>query len=714
MRRFIFLLCSWLPALILTAQDFKSIEDYLRISAKAGDPLYTTYAAAMERSWLYGDKAYKMDYYSDCRPVTYSSDNAGNMFCIWKVDQVVIPRIGEYFEKPVVRFSFPDMAVMEYTPFRGIQVKETFFVYSSTLAMVEMEVENTDIIPHDLAVYPVLETGNDSLEIECYDNHLEGYLTKRYESPYRLISSLKVEYGYPTQVRDFFTCNRTTSSHGGYYGNMEDFYNVIKTDFYSDKRTDSLNMRSSGFVDFIALQLKKRLNSGEKVTFRYFRGVTAQQENADKMVSTIDSVKNFLLKTYYEDDLILFSKIPRISFKTKAEKLAYLSAFNLARGCMYPPSGKTKYNFYVFSRNPLWGWGHGHQVLHESLSMMAYAYLDPKSAEGSQRVYMEQQREDGLIAYRHGPRGIQDYPHKNMSTTSAPFFSWINLEVYEVSRDQQFLEDAYLSGSRYVDWLIRNRDTDHDGTFEWGPYGIIENVRDWYNAVFQVSAERYLDVDKEDISDELECLDLTLMVIKEERSLAKMAEILGKEPESKQWRTLAEKTTKLVNERMWDDSTGFYYSINKNDHSFKFMTRDLRRQEIIGFLALWAEAAPADRAARLVQTLTDTTKFWRKYGIPTLSAQDPWYSPYVDYCCKWNGPVWMLWDYMVYEGLKSYRYRDLATQLANKMVNCVCIQLSKNHNYWESYSPDNEVLNCPPNYIWDAIIAKLMVEEYQK
>ena len=79
-----------------------------------------------------------------------------------------------------------------------------------------------------------------------------------------------------------------------------------------------------------------------------------------------------------------------------------------------------------------------------------------------------------------------------------------------------------------MDWLKKHRDTDHDGTYEWGPYGIIENVRDWYNAVFQVSAERYLDVDKEDISDELECLDLSLMVVKEMRSLSEMAEELGK------------------------------------------------------------------------------------------------------------------------------------------------------------------------------------------
>jgi len=63
---------------------------------------------------------------------------------------------------------------------------------------------------------------------------------------------------------------------------------------------------------------------------------------------------------------------------------------------MLPPEGATTHNYYVFSRNPLWGWGHGHQVLHESLSMLAYAYFDPVSAMESQRVYMEQQRADGL------------------------------------------------------------------------------------------------------------------------------------------------------------------------------------------------------------------------------------------------------------------------------------------------------------------------------
>jgi len=702
------------------AQVLKVEDSCLTFNAKQNDPLYTTYTAAMERSRLYGDKGYKMDYYSDCAPITNSGDQAGRFYCIWKVDQVVVMNTEEFYEKPVVTSSFPDMAVVEYSPFRGIKVQETFFVYSSSIAMVNLQIKNVDKINHEFELYPVLELGNDSLLIKDYDNVHNGYITNHHESKYRLISSLYKNAPYPTDTRDYFTANFKSYSCGGYNQSLDQFYNTIKTDWYAENRNDSLNHKKDGLVNFVSLHGKFSLKPGEEINVRYFRGWQDQKENLQNLCDEIEKLKTEPLQKYVDNNVKLFSKIPRIKFKTQNEKLVYLGAFNLARGCMLPPTEKTNYNFYVFSRQPLWGWGHGHQVLHESLSMLAYAYLDPQSAEGSQRVYIEQQRDDGLIAYRHGPRGLQDYPHfskelnKEMSTTSAPFFSWINWEVYKVSKDKKFLSDAYASGVKYMNWLIENRDLDHDGLFEWGPYGIIENVRDWYNAVFQVSKERHLDVDKEDISDELDCADLTFMMIKEMRSLSKIAGELGLNDESLQWKNKADTTSKLVNEKMWDDSSKFYYSINRKDHSFKYLTRDLRRMEIIGFLALWAEAAPKDRAEQLVKHLTDPKKFWRKYGVPTLAADDPFYTPYVDYCCKWNGPVWLLWNYMVLEGLKNYGYTKIADELANKMVLAVETQLNKNHNFWESYSPDNEVLNSPPNYIWDSIMVRVLIEKYKR
>jgi len=705
-------------SLSLPAQKITINDPYLQINAAAAHPVYTTYTAAMQRSRLYGDKGYKMIYDHECCPLSYGSEKGGRIFTLWKIDQVVVDKTGEFFQKPVIAATFPDMVVLEHQPFRGIDVQEVFLVYSSGIAMVQLHIANTDEIPHQVEIYPVLESDTDSLRLIGFDYNSQAYISLDHESKYRLISSLRENYPYPTDTRNIFAAGFDLYSFGAYRGRAEGLYNIIKTDFYAKTRTDSLNMLQEGQVSYKVLHGKFHLQPGEEITVRFFRGWQDADEDIQPMFNEIARLRGVDLYIYTNANIELFSKIPRIHFNTPDEKLVYLSAFNLARGCMLPPSGQTAYNFYVFSREPLWGWGHGHQVLHESISMIAYAHLDPASAQNSQRVYMEQQREDGLIAYRHGPRGMQDYPHyskyldKEMSTTSAPFFSWINREIYKVSRDREFLKDAYDSGVRYTNWLIKNRDLDNDGMFEWGPYGLIENVRDWNNAVFQVSADRYLSVDKEDISDDLECLDLTLMMIKEMRSLAWMARQLGKTDEAGEWESLAEKTTRLVNEHMWCNEKKFYFSINRDDHSFIYLTRDLRREEIIGFLALWAEAAPPERVPYLIDKLTDENKFWRRYGIPTLAADDEWYSPYVDYCCKWNGPVWLLWNYMVLEGLKNYGFHELASEIADKMLLAVVTQLKKNHNFWESYSPDNEVLNCPPNYIWDAIIARVLIEKY--
>jgi len=38
----------------------------------------------------------------------------------------------------------------------------------------------------------------------------------------------------------------------------------------------------------------------------------------------METMKTAMLRTFYEDNLILFSKIPRINFKSRDEKIAYL------------------------------------------------------------------------------------------------------------------------------------------------------------------------------------------------------------------------------------------------------------------------------------------------------------------------------------------------------------------------------------------------------
>ena len=163
---------------------------------------------------------------------------------------------------------------------------------------------------------------------------------------------------------------------------------------------------------------------------------------------------------------------------------------------------------------------------------------------------------------------------------------------------------------------------------------------------------------------------------------------------------------------MWDPEDRFYYHVSSADHSFRFEGESLKRKELIGFLPMWARVATKERANELVKELQNPASFWRTYGVPTLAANDPHYTPFVDGCCRWNGPVWLLWNFEVMEGLKNYGYEKQAHDLGEKMLLAVTTQLRKNHRFWESYSPDYPVLESPSNYIWDSIMAKVLMEMY--
>ena len=155
----------------------------------------------------------------------------------------------------------------------------------------------------------------------------------------------------------------------------------------------------------------------------------------------------------------------------------------------------------------------------------------------------------------------------------------------------------------------------------------------------------------------------------------------------------------------WDEETGFYYHVDKKDHSFTFKTKnDLKREEIIGFLPLWAGIADSAKAARLVKKLTDPAKFWRTFGVPTLAADDPYYNPKG----YWNGPVWIQWVYLIEHGLLQYGYKAEAREMVGRVATAMVEQLKADHNLWELYHPDQQWAGFHKTYIWAGIITRMM------
>jgi hypothetical protein len=681
-------------ALVLAASAAAQDLPLSQLNAKSDDPLYTTYAAPMHRSEYFVDEGYHLNYYSPERGVSYTTDYSGDFAMGWRLGKLTAIASRDYYRKPVIHRSYTDIAEVEYWPFTTIEVRETLAVYSSRLAFVEVRITNHASEPQPLQMYAYYQHVEPVMEAEVKESQYA--LFRHVQDPKTYFETPQPQYD-PNR-RDLFMLSEPADTWGGY--REDDLIREITT-------RDFLNGLTYGQLRGIVLSKRWTLAPGETKTLRVIRGVQQWTDNPAELVAGAKKMITEPLAPLIEQSEAQYKSIPRIALPNRDWELAYWSAFSLVRQQMMPPEGESKHNYYLFSREPTWSWGHEGQVFHESLSMLSYAYMDAPSAEESQRVYFDRQTPDGYIAYRIGPYVTKTFPYNGENTTSAPFFAWQNWEIYRISRDRKFLEEAYKSSSSLANYVLRTRNKDHDGFLVWGGNAMLENVRDELDVIWQLFGDRT------DSPSRVKALDLMCMMVKETRSLAAMARELGRAEEAKQWDAKADGLAERIRTKMWDEASGYFFNLSRDTGTM--VTADgisLKRPEIITFLPLWAGVATKEQAARLMKNLKAPGTFWRRFGVPTLSAADSYYDPQITKCCQWNGAVWLLWDYLVFRGLLDYGYRAEAEEIVRRNVDAVTFQLKNNHRFWESYSADYTQLNSPKNYLWDTILARMMIDLY--
>ena len=685
---------SSLASLILFISINTFSQNYLsNLNVKQDDPIYTTYAAALSRSEYKVNEGYQFVWYDPEKCMSFESAQAGGLGVAFKLNGIVKYKLSQFYKAPVITTSYSDMVKYNYYPYKNIKVESIFFVYSSRVAIRELKITNETPFEIKLEVYPFIKILNrDYTDIKETEN---GVQFNHKEFP----DGWMKDHNIPFQkdITDVLLLNEKPDAEGSYniFSSVND---TIANIFLNDLINTVLkNNFHDGTAKIISLQKSVTISVGNSVTLKVIRGINEAGKDISQPISNCKLLMNENLEKFVKEDEKTYSKIPQINFEVKDYNALYWNAFSLLRQCMLPPEGKCHYNYYVFSREPRWGWGYGGQVFHESLSMLAYVLMDPQSAMNSQRVFMERQHPDGYINYRTGPYLNETIPDNGQLTTSAPWFNWENWEIYKLTKDRKFLEDAYLSGKKLFEYFMKNRDSNNDGLCEWGGDGELESVRDARVAIWD-------EVGKPSNFDDVA---LNFDLVKEAKSLEAMANDLGFKEEAKTFKENYEKRTALINKFMWDPVTKFYYNINKNDHSFTFKKKnDLKRKEIIAFLALWSGVANKVQAKELVKHLTDPKEFWRNYGVPSLSADDSYYVP-IGY---WNGPVWTQWQYLIFRGLIDYGYKKEAKELVKKVLTNVDYQLSTNHWFWEFYSADDLQAGWNKTYIWAGIIARMLID----
>lgn len=507
-------------------------------------------------------------------------------------------------------------------------------------------------------------------------------------------------YGYVVIARD--TLGRF-SGHSVEVGNVQH----STSSFFSDVLNISLkNTIPSGPMKVVALQRNFMVAPGHTAHVRVIRGVAAADSNVHDLISQCRSLRTLDLQQLIAADEQAYDMIPRLSFSNPDYEMMYWSAFSMMRQCMLPPEGQCTYNYNVYSREPTWGWGHAGQVFHENLSMLAYAFMDPASAQHSQWVFAERmgaqpQWPAGFIPYRVGPYLNEVNYTQGEYSSSAPWFSYENWEIFKISRDTTFLLQAYDFGKRFYNFWRTERDDDRDSLCEWGGHAFWESVRD-YNVIWDLLGG-WADPHS---ANKVEALDLNCELVMEEKALASMATLLGRSEEAQQWRDRAQQRADSINRRMWDPQTRFYYHIEKHSHTFTYRNpNDLKRKEQIGLLPLWAGVANAAQASDLVQEVQNTSTFGRPYGQPLLAHNDP-YGGYDAHS------VYPEWNYLVFRGLLDYGYAEEARQLADRIFAGIVQVLKDRHDFYESYycdarRPSDSWLHT---YIWTGIVARMLID----
>ncbi|HRH00201.1 MAG TPA: trehalase family glycosidase, partial [Polyangiaceae bacterium] len=675
------------------------------LGASFADPILLTFAAARPRARYLGDQGYTLTR-SPEGFVSLSTQSAGDLGVAFQVDGAWLTEDTRWAKPVEIVSTASDSVVYRFSLLEDLAVEARFVVVSSATAALDVHVTSTGTRSHTVVALPFLRSCEAPFTRSAA--RLAGGVRVTREVPPPAVLPVIGPGTYLTELADGLVAPSGADTDAGWdWAGIEACAagsSPSSADVLALHRAWSEDKKPTTLAAVALAPMRAVIEPGVTVPFRV-RRTAVDAKAGDTLGAELAKARLPAVPTLLAEGRGRVEKLPPPKAGlTRDEALLWRSSLVLLDQLLMPAEGKLRHDYFLFSREPTWWFARLGLHIHEALAMLLLARSDPAAATEVLRNFIDRTEPDGYLPYNFGPVVEQTVNR----TASAPLFSYIAWEVYsaakEGARDAAFLRDAYAAGQRIHGFWTRERDTNKNGLFEWGGLAVSESLRDLENVIWTKVASPEL----------VEAIDLQVEMIVEEQSLARMADALGLPAEAAAWRAKADALAGLVNAKMWDEASGFYFHIGRDSQSFTFKTEgDLKRKEIAGLLPLWANIVPPERRARLVGQLTDPTTFFRPFGVTGLDHTDPYFSAGADRCCRWNGPVWVPWMMLLQRGLVASGRPDVATELSRRTRAGVIAQLARTHQFRELYNPDDQ--SAPnasmPNYVWSTLAALMMMEE---
>ena len=280
------------------------------------------------------------------------------------------------------------------------------------------------------------------------------------------------------------------------------------------------------------------------------------------------------------------------------------------------------------------------------------------------------QHKDGFISREINEKDGSEKFHRHDPTSTGPnVMAWCEWEYYQYMGDSDRLNKVFPVLLAYHQWLKSYR-TWTDGSYwssGWG-CGMDNLPRQKDKSI----SERYYSHGHMVWSDA--CLQQILSC----NVLIDMAKVCGREVDVKEIVEERDKLKQIVNEKLWDAASAFYYDL-WDDGQLNMI------KSIGAYWALLADAVPEDRIEDFVAHLKNEKEFNRPNRVPTLAADSEYYAPDGKY---WCGSIWAPTNYMVLKGLEKLGYDELAFEIAESSLMNVVNTYKETGTIWENYAPE--------------------------
>ncbi len=282
--------------------------------------------------------------------------------------------------------------------------------------------------------------------------------------------------------------------------------------------------------------------------------------------------------------------------------------------------------------------------------------------------FYSHQHKDGFICREINElTGTDRFTRFDPSATGPDIMAWCEWEYFLQFGDMERLAKVFPPLMAYHQWMAEHH-TWPDGTYFSTGWGCgMDNIprhMSGYSVEFSHG--------------HMVWVDACMQALNNCKILINMADVLGRDEYIEELTAEQIHLDKVINEKLWDEESGFYYDLWKNGELNMVM-------HIGAFWALIAQCASGERAERMIAHLNDETKFKTPHRIPALVKNHELYSSYGEY---WRGGVWAPTNYMVLKGLDNYQQFSLSHEIAKEHLDAVVETFRNRGTFFENYAPE--------------------------